>query len=80
MWTTEEIDSGSNWDSNILGAIAQNLTQLTTWDQAAKELVQNADDAEATVMSFSITNTGIVVTNNEQFTHCSSPETHYLKC
>lgn len=80
MWTSEEIDSGSKWDSNILGAIAQNLTQLTTWDQAAKELVQNADDAEATVMSFSITDTGIVVTNNKEFTHCDSPETHYLQC
>lgn len=79
-WSNDDLSSGGNWDSRILGSIATNLTQLRTWDQAIKELVQNADDAKATEISFSISDTGITVFNDQLMTHCEYPNEKYTAC
>jgi len=79
-WSTDDLDSGGNWDTRILGSIATNLTQLRTWDQATKELVQNADDAEATEITFSISDTGILVYNNRLMSYCELPKESYTSC
>ncbi len=79
-WSTDDLDSGGNWDSRILGSIATNLTQLRTWDQAIKELVQNADDAEATEITFSISDAGLLVYNNQLMTYCEFPNESYMSC
>lgn len=79
-WSTDDLDSGGNWDTRILGSIATNLTQLRTWDQATKELVQNADDAEATEIIFSISDTGILVYNNRLMSYCELPKESYTSC
>jgi hypothetical protein len=71
-----------DWYNNyrILGSIATNLTQLRTWDQAIKELVQNADDAEATEITLSVTNTGLLVYNNQYMSYCDRPDENYMSC
>lgn len=80
-WSDDEVNSGGNWDSDTLGAIANNLTQLTFFDQAVKELVQNADDAEAKKISFSISGIGITVSNDgKELTHCQFFEENYSRC
>ena len=79
-WTAEEIASGGNWETSILGSIATNLTQLRTWDQAVKELVQNADDAQATEVLFTITNEGITVSNDQLLSQCQFPNESSSKC
>lgn len=79
-WSAEDLDSGGNWDSLILGSIATNLTQLKTWDQTIKELVQNADDANATEISFDVNDTGLIVTNNQRLTYCNFPKDSYRHC
>jgi hypothetical protein len=79
-WSVDDLDAGGNWDSLILGSIATNLTQLRTWDQAIKELVQNADDAEATEISFSISDTGLTVYNDQLMTYCQFPNKSYKSC
>ena len=79
-WSTDDLDSGGNWDTRIIGSIATNLTQLKTWDQATKELVQNADDAEATEIIFSISDTGILVYNNRLMSYCEFPNESYMSC
>ena len=79
-WSTDDLDSSGNWDTRILGSIATNLTQLRTWDQAIKELVQNADDAEATEIIFSISDTGILVYNNRLMSYCELPKENYTSC
>jgi hypothetical protein len=79
-WSEDDLDSGGNWDSRILGSIATNLTQLRTWDQAIKELVQNADDAQASEITFSISDDGLTVYNNQLMTYCDFPMENYLSC
>lgn len=79
-WTVDDLESGGNWDSVILGSIATHLTQLKTWDQAVKELVQNADDAKATEILFSISETAITVSNNSYLTYCNFPNESYKAC
>jgi hypothetical protein len=79
-WSADDLDSGGNWDSRILGSIATNLTQLRTWDQAIKELVQNADDAEATEITLSVTNTGLLVYNNQYMSYCDRLDENYMSC
>jgi hypothetical protein len=79
-WSADDLDSGGNWDSRILGSIATNLTQLRTWDQAIKELVQNADDAKATEISFSISDSGLTVYNDQLMTYCQFPNESYKSC
>ena len=80
-WSDDEVNSGGNWDSDTLGAIASNLTQLKFFDQAVKELVQNADDAEAKEISFSISDTGITISNNgKEMTHCQFLQENYSRC
>ncbi len=73
-------ESNSSWESDVLGSIATTLTQLTSWDQAVKELVQNADDAEATTIEFTIDDFGITVVNNKKLTCCSHPKSKRKLC
>ena len=78
--TPLEEDSNSSWESDVFGSIATTLTQLTSWDQAVKELVQNADDAEATTIEFAIDDSGIIVVNNKNLTCCSNPRSKRKFC
>lgn len=78
--TPIEEDLNSSWESDVLGSIATTLTQLTSWDQAVKELVQNADDSEATTIEFLIDDFGITVVNNKNLTCCSNPKSKRKFC
>ena len=78
--TQSEQELNSSWESDVLGSIATTLTQLTSWDQAVKELVQNADDAEATAIEFLIDDFGITIVNNKKLSTCSNPQSKRKFC
>ena len=78
--TPLEEDSNSSWESDVFGSIATILTHLTSWDQAVKEIVQNADDAEASEIEFKIDDYGISVKNNKLLTFCSNPKSKKKFC
>ena len=79
-WSADDLKSAGNWDSRILGSIATNLTQLRTWDQAIKELIQNADDAQATEITFLISDAELLVHNNQFMSYCDFPDDAYMSC
>ena len=53
-----------SYSVNLLGSIASNLAGLQGYDVMALELIQNADDAKASSISFDITDDALVVDNN----------------
>ena len=57
-----EIDLAMESDS--LNLIMSQLTHLRTKEQLFKELIQNADDAEATSISFHFSREGLLVSND----------------
>src|SRR5690349_9907017 len=58
--------------ADLLGNIRQILAGLKGLDSMALELIQNADDAKATVLRFEITENGLCLRNNEVFSYCNT--------
>jgi ribosomal protein S24E len=58
------------YTANLLGNIRSHLAGLQGYDVMALELIQNADDAEAKEIIFDISDRGLLVNNNRQFTYC----------
>lgn len=56
---------------NYVGFINQQLRTLEGSISLANELIQNAEDAGATEITFSFRNDALVVSNNKGFTKCS---------
>ena len=59
-----------SYTANLLGNIRSHLAGLQGYDVMALELIQNADDAKAETIVFDITDDGLVVRNNGEFTYC----------
>lgn len=55
-----------------IGFISNQLKDLTGYKTLANELIQNADDAKASKISFNITENALIVINNGIFSKCSN--------
>lgn len=60
--------------TNHLANLASQLGDLSSHESLIYELIQNADDAGATEMSFDLSGTTVVVSNNAAFSACQDPE------
>ena len=65
--------------TNHIGFISNQLKDLTGYKTLANELIQNADDAKASNISFNITEDALVVINNGVFTKCNNINYEDLK-
>lgn len=64
-------------NTDFIGTLRTHLERLLGPLSLANELIQNAEDADATEIAFNFTDDALVVTNNKQFTKCldiNSPE------
>lgn len=59
-----------SYSVNLIGSIASNLAGLQGYDVMALELIQNADDAKASSITFNITDDALVVENDGEFSYC----------
>lgn len=59
-----------NYTSDLLGTIQSHLAGLQGYDIMAMELIQNAEDAEATEVIFDVTDDALVIWNNSKFKYC----------
>lgn len=59
-----------SYEADLCGNIEQALKGLQGYGLMALELIQNADDAGATSLSFDVTSHGLIVRNNAEFTSC----------
>ena len=59
-----------SYTHDLIGGIRSHLAGLQGYDVMALELIQNADDSKANVISFDITDHGLVVYNSGKFTYC----------
>jgi hypothetical protein len=57
-----------------LGDIGAKLRDLQGYKTLARELIQNADDAKATVMVFNVCDKRLIVDNNAEFSDCGRVE------
>lgn len=55
---------------NLLGNISKTLTELQGFESMAREIIQNADDAEAKELRFSIEPNFLRVWNDAEFSNC----------
>lgn len=58
------------YTADLCGTISQSLKALQGYGIMALELIQNADDAGASHLSFDIRNDALVVRNSAEFTNC----------
>lgn len=58
------------YTADLCGTISQSLKALNGYDIMALELIQNADDAGATHLSFDIRDSAMVVRNSAEFSNC----------
>ena len=68
MHVPEPIDLA--YEADLLGNIQQALAGLQGFDVMALELIQNADDAGAEVLTFDVCDHALVVRNDERFSTC----------
>lgn len=66
-----------DYSASLLGTISSHLEGLQGFDVMALELIQNADDAKAKTITFNITNEGLHVFNDGNFTYCEHLEEPY---
>lgn len=62
-------------DFDFLGSLRERLAGLTGFVTMALELVQNAEDAAASILSFDFRQDKLIVANNSEFTNCQNLET-----
>ena len=67
-------------DSNYLGDLKAKLRDLSGPDTLANELTQNADDAEATLITFDVRDDALLVENNAVFKDCGDMEVGPQEC
>jgi hypothetical protein len=63
-----------DYRADLLGNIQQALTGLQGFEVMALELIQNADDAHATSLTFDVRDEALVVRNNARFSNCGLSE------
>jgi hypothetical protein len=56
--------------ASLIGGIRQILTGLQGFDSMAREIIQNADDAEAKIIRFDIDHEALLIWNNATFVSC----------
>lgn len=64
--------SSGSYTANLLGNIKSHLAALQGYDVMALELLQNADDAKAEIVTFDVTDKGLFVVNSGEFTYCGN--------
>ncbi|MER9102661.1 DUF3883 domain-containing protein [Mesorhizobium sp. M0848] len=79
MLNAEEVTDPSkpitlNYEADLLGNIQQALAGLQGFGIMALELIQNADDAGADSLVFDVTDGGLFVRNNAEFSTCGLRE------
>lgn len=60
----------SSYEVDVVESISGQLTHLRTPEQFAKEIIQNADDAEATSLTFDFSPDRLLIHNNESLSQC----------
>ena len=61
-----------SYTASLIGNIRGHLAGLQGYDVMALELIQNADDAHADSIIFNITDEGLYVSNNSEFSYCGN--------
>lgn len=65
------------YEADLLGNIQQALAGLQGFGVMALELIQNADDAGADSLAFDVTESGLFIRNNAEFSTCGL---HEIRC
>lgn len=66
-----------SYEADLLGNIQQALAGLQGYGVMALELIQNADDAGADNLIFNVTDAGLLIRNNAEFSTCGL---HEIRC